>query len=245
MSNPVINKLDEYSQLENDTKGVMTISGTLTAFAILSIVLLLPAAISWNWAALGYFDRVNAITWIGAIAGLIFGLIICFTPKTAPFLSPLYAVCEGALLGGFSAILEMQFKGIVVQAVAATFLVTFIMFVLFKTKVIQVTRKFVTTILVATGAIALLYIVNLIMNLCGFHQLSQFLWSPSPLSIVVSLIFCAVAAFNLMLDFDNIERFSQYQAPKYMEWFCAFGLMVTVVWLYMELLRLLSKFSRR
>ena len=244
MSIPVLDRLDEYSNLENNTERVMTISGTLTAFALLSVVLLIPAVISWNWAALGFMDRVNIITMVGAIVGFILAIIICINPKNAPFLSPLYAVCEGALLGGLSAILEMQFRGIVMQAVAATFLVTFIMFTLFKTKVIQVTKKFVTTLLVATGSIALLYILNFIMNLCGFNQISQFLWSSSPLSILVSFLFCGVAAFNLILDFYNIEKFSEFKAPKYMEWFCAFGLMVTIVWLYIELLRLLSKFNR-
>ena len=245
MSNPVLNRLDEYTTLQDGSTKAMTVSGTLTVFALLSIVLLLPAIISWNWAALGFMDRVYSIAMVGSIAGFILALFICFNPKTAPFLSPLYAVCEGALLGGFSAILEMQIKGIVVQSVAATFLVALIMFVLFKTKVIQVTNKFVTALLVATGAIALLYIVNLIMNLCGFHQISQFLWTPSPLSIAVSFIFCGVAAFNLILDYYNIERYSEMNAPKYMEWFCAFGLMVTIVWLYIEIIRIISLFNRR
>lgn len=245
MSNPAINKLDEYSRLENDSNGVMSISGTITSFALLSLLLLLPAAITWNWAALGFFDRVTIFGWIGVIAGLILALIISFVPKTAPFLAPLYAVCEGAFLGGLSALFEMQFKGIVIQAVAATFAVTFVMAVLYKTNVIRVTEKFRSTIIAVTGAIALLYIVNLIMVLCGFNQISNFLWSNSPLSIGFSIIVCAVAAFNLLLDFDIIERFSQYNAPKYMDWYCGFALMVTLVWLYLEILRLLSKFSRR
>ncbi|MBQ7450093.1 Bax inhibitor-1/YccA family protein [bacterium] len=245
MSNPVMNKLDEYQHLENDTASVMTVSGTLTNFAILLILLLLPAAITWNWAALNYMDRVQAMTWIGAIAGFVLALIISFMPKSAPFLSPIYAVMEGMLVGGLSAVLEMSFKGIVVQAVSATLAVCFVMFALYKTGIIRATEKFRAVVISATLSIFLLYLVNLIMILFHFDALSNFLWSSNSLSITISVVICVVAALNLILDFDIIERYSQISAPKYMDWYCAFGLMVTIVWLYLEILRLLSKFSRR
>ncbi len=245
MSNPAINKLEEYTHLENDNSQVMTVSGTVTAFGLLGILLLLPAAITWNWAALGFMDRVQMLSWIGVIGGFILALIISFIPKTAPYLSPLYAVCEGAFIGGFSAILEMSFKGIVIQAVSATVAVVFVMALLYKFQIIRATKKFRAVIFSATLAIMLLYLVNLIMSLCGFHQLSQFLWSNSLVSIGVSVFFCIIAALNLILDFDIIERYSLYQAPKYMNWYCAFGLMLTVVWLYLEILRLLSKLRSR
>ena len=245
MSNPVINRLDEYQRLENDSSTVMTVSGTMTSFFILSLLLLLPAAITWNWAALHYMDRVYAMTTIGAVAGFILAIVLAFVPKLAPFLAPLYAICEGMLVGGLSAVFEMQFPGIVVQAVSATLAVCFVMFALYKTRIIKVTEKFRAVIISATLAIMLLYLVNLIMVLFHFNALSNFLWSSHPVSIAISIVICLVAAFNLILDFDIIERFSQYSAPKYMNWYCAFGLMVTVVWLYLEILRLLSKFSRR
>ncbi len=119
MSNPVINRLDEYQRLENDSNTVMTVSGTMTSFFILSLLLLLPAAITWNWAALHYMDRVYAMTTIGAVVGFILAIVLAFVPKLAPFLAPLYAVCEGMLVGGLSAVFEMQLPGIVVQAVSA------------------------------------------------------------------------------------------------------------------------------
>ena len=245
MSNPVINKLEEYTHLEGDSSREMTVSGTITNFGLLGVLVLLPAAITWSWAALGFMDRVNMLSWIGIFAGFVLALIISFVPKTAPFLSPLYAVCEGAFIGGLSAILEMSFKGIVVQAVSATVAVIFVMALLYKFQVIRATEKFRAVVISTTLAIALVYLVNLVMVLCGFHQISQFLWSNSLLSIGISVVVCAVAALNLILDFDMIERFSQYRVPKYMEWYCAFGLMVTVIWLYLEILRLLSKLRSR
>ena len=245
MSNPVINKLDEYQRLENDTTSVMTVSGVMTSFFILLVLLLIPAAITWNWAALQYMDRVYAMSWIGAIAGFIISLVIIFKPKTSPFLAPLYAVAEGMLVGGLSAVLEMSFKGIVIQAVSATLAVCFVMFALYKTRIIQVTEKLRAVVISATLAIGLLYLLNWFMIMFHYNALSNFLWSSSPLSIGVSVLICIVAAFNLILDFDIIERYSQISAPKYMEWYCSFGLMVTIVWLYLEILRLLSKFNRR
>lgn len=245
MSNPIINKLEEYQRLENDSNAVMTISGTMTNFFILFLLLLLPAAITWNWAALHYMDRVAMMSWIGVITGFILAIVLAFKPRLSPYLAPLYAVAEGMFIGGISAILEMQFQGIVIQAVSATFAVCLVMFALYKTKIIKVTEKLRAVVMSATLAIALLYIINLFMILFHFNALSNFLWSSHPLSIGISILVCLVAAYNLILDFDMIEGYSQISAPKYMDWYCAFGLMVTVVWLYLELLRLLSKFSRR
>lgn len=245
MSNPIINKLDDYQRLENDSNAIMTVSGTTTNFLILFVLLLLPAAITWNWAALHYMDRVVMMSWIGVITGFILGIVLLFKPKLSPFLAPLYAVAEGMFVGGLSAILEMQFPGIVIQAVCATLAVCLVMFALYKTRIIKATEKLRAVVISATLAIGLLYIINLVMILFHFNALSNFLWSSHPLSIGISIIICLVAAYNLILDFDIIERYSQISAPKYMDWYCAFGLMVTVVWLYFELLRLLSKFSRR
>ena len=245
MSNPVISRLDEYQKLDNDSNTVMTVSGTMTSFFVLSLLLLLPAAITWNWAALHFMDRVYAMTTIGAVVGFILAIVLAFVPKLAPFLSPLYAVCEGMLVGGLSAVFEMQLPGIVVQAVSATMAVCFVMFILYKTRIIKVTEKLRAVVLSATLAIGLLYIINIIMVLFHFNALSNFLWSSHPVSIGISIVICLIAAYNLILDFDIIERYSQISAPKYMNWYCAFGLMVTIVWLYLEILRLISKFSRR
>ena len=131
MSNPAINKLEEYQHFENDSNTVMTVSGATTNFFILAVLLLLPAAITWNWAALHYMDRVFAMTGIGSLAGLILALITIFKPKLSPYLAPLYAVAEGMAIGGLSAVFEIQFPGIVIQAVSATFVVVFVMLFLY------------------------------------------------------------------------------------------------------------------
>lgn len=245
MSNPIINRLDEYSRFDGENSTTMTPSGTMTNFFIMSILLIIPAAITWNWAALGFMDRVYGMTWAGIIIGLITAFIMIFNPKTSPYLAPVYAVAEGMYLGGLSAFFEMQFKGVVIQAVGATIAVSLTMFALYKFKVITVTEKFRATILTAVTAIFILYMANLILSLFGNHAIANLLWSNNPLAIGISAVICVVAALCLLLDFDRIERFAQYQAPKYMEWYCALGLMITLVWLYVEILRLVSLFSRR
>lgn len=245
MSNPIINRLDEYSRFEGENSTTMTPSGTMTNFFIMTVLLIIPALITWNWAALGFMDRVYGMTIVGVILGLISVLVMTFSPKTSPYLAPIYAVSEGMYLGGLSAVFEMQLKGIVIQAVGATIAVSLAMFALYKFKVITVTEKFRATILTAVTAIFILYMANLILGLFGNHVISNLLWSNTPLAIGISAVICVVAALCLLLDFDRIERFSQYQAPKYMEWYCAMGLMVTIVWLYVEILRLLSILNRR
>ena len=245
MSNPIINRLDEYSRLDSENSTTMSASGTMTNFFIMSILLIIPAAITWNWAALGFMDRVYGMIWIGIIVGLISVVIMSFKPNTSPYLAPIYAVSEGMYLGGLSVFFEMQIKGIVIQAVGATIAVSLAMFALYKSKLITVTEKFRATLLTAVTGIFILYMANLILSLFGNHTLSNLLWSNTPLAIGISAVICVVAALCLLLDFDRIERFSMYQAPKYMEWYCAMGLMVTIVWLYVEILRLLSILNRR
>ena len=245
MSNPVINRLDEYQHLENDSHTVMTVSGTTTNFFVLSLLLLLPAAITWNWAALHYMDRVMAMMGIGFIVGFILALITTFNPKLSPYLAPLYAVTEGMAIGGLSAIFEIRFPGIVIQAVSATFAVIFVMFFLYKTGIIKVTEKFRSTVIILTLSLMCLYLINLVLSIFGFTALANFLWSSHPVSIGISVFACIIASLNLLNDFDLIERYSQMSAPKYMNWYCAFALMITVVWLYIEILELIAKLNRR
>ena len=244
MSNPVIKRLDDY---ENggyeiiDEKSIMTVSGTMNAFFVLCILALLPALITWNWVGLGFTDRAQFMMILGVILGFIFCLIMCFRPKTSPYLAPLYAISEGMFLGGISAMFQMVYNGIVTQAIAVTFAVVFAMFALYKTGLIKVNEQFRFIVGTLTLSIAGIYLLSIITSLFGYNAISNFLWSSSPLSIAVSVGICIVAALNLSLDFDSIEYFSQNRAPSYMNWYCAMGLMVTIVWLYMEILRLLSK----
>jgi uncharacterized YccA/Bax inhibitor family protein len=157
--------------------------------------------------------------------------------------APIYAVLEGLFLGGISAIFEMSYPGIVIQAVALTFGTLFCLLAAYKSRLIKVTENFKLGIVAATGAICLIYLVSIIMGFFGASI--PMIHSSGPLGIGFSLFVVTIAALNLVLDFDFIERGSEMGAPKYMEWYGAFGLVVTLVWLYIEILRLLSKLRRR
>jgi uncharacterized YccA/Bax inhibitor family protein len=157
--------------------------------------------------------------------------------------APLYAACEGLVLGGISAFFEMQYPGIVMQAVALTFGTLLCLLLAYKFGLIRVTDKFRTGVIIATGAIALFYIVSMVL---GFFKIATpFMQGNSVWSIGFSLFVVGIASLNLVLDFDLVERGEEVGAPKYMEWYCAFALMVTLVWLYMEILRLLSMLRSR
>jgi uncharacterized YccA/Bax inhibitor family protein len=158
----------------------------------------------------------------------------------SPFLSPIEAICEGLVLGVISVYFEKIYPGIVVNAVLLTMCVLFCMLAAYKTGMLRATPKFKKVVILSTFAIALVYIVDLLMHTFGARGFS-FLGDSSGLGIVISLVIVAVAALNLIIDFDLIERGAQYGAPKYMEWYSSFALMVTLVWLYLEILRLLSK----
>jgi uncharacterized YccA/Bax inhibitor family protein len=178
----------------------------------------------------------------GLIGGLIFSLIAIFSPRKSVWAAPLYAVCEGLCLGALSAMFNAQTNGIVLQAVGLTFGVLFLMLLLYRTGAIKVTNKLRSGVIIATGAIALFYIVTWIASI---FTSQTFLHDASPLSIGISVFIVIIAALNFLLDFDFIDRGAQMAAPKYMEWYGAFGLMLTLVWLYLEILRLLSKVNQR
>lgn len=231
----------------------MTVQGTMNKALLMLVLVILGAAFTWK----GFFDAMPAegaenvalptsvITWmlIGGIGGFITSLIVIFAPKTSPYTAPIYAVLEGLFLGGISAFFAMQYSGIVMQAVGLTFITFFIMLTAYRTGLIKVTEKFRTIIIVATAAIALMYFVTFILGFFGVN--TGYIHGNGLLSIGISIAVIAIAALNLLLDFDFIDRASAQGAPKYMEWFGAFGLMVTLIWLYIEFLRLLSKLNSR
>jgi uncharacterized YccA/Bax inhibitor family protein len=231
----------------------MTVQGTMNKALLMLILVILGAAFTWK----GFFDAMPAegaenvalptsvITWmlIGGIGGFITSLIVIFAPKTSPYTAPIYAVLEGLFLGGISAFFAMQYSGIVMQAVGLTFITFFIMLTAYRTGLIKVTEKFRTIIIVATAAIALMYFVTFILGFFGVN--TGYIHGNGLLSIGISIAVIAIAALNLLLDFDFIDRASAQGAPKYMEWYGAFGLMVTLIWLYIEFLRLLSKLNSR
>jgi len=157
-------------------------------------------------------------------------------PRRAPISAPIYAVCEGLFLGGITAIFDRSYPGIAIQAVSLTFAVMFVMLLAYKSGIIRATRGFKLGVIAATGGIALVYLVNMVMSLF-FHTQMSFLYSSTPVGIGISLFIVVVAALNLIIDFDMIENAARVGAPKYMEWYGAFGLMVTLIWLYLEILR--------
>jgi len=175
----------------------------------------------------------------GAIGGLIAAIATIIKPNWSPVSAPIYSVFQGLFLGGISAALNLRFPGIAVQAVALTFGTLGVMLFMYKTGLIKVTEKLRTGIIAATLAVGLFYFVIMIISLFGGD--TSFYMGNSLLSIGISLVIVGIAAFNLLLDFDFIDKGAQMGAPKYMEWFGAFGLMVTLIWLYIEMLRLLSK----
>lgn len=223
---------------------VMTVEGTINKTLILFALMLAGAAFTWT-ALLSGGAFVFPLAIGSAIGAFIVGLVTCFRPKSAPITAPIYAVLEGLFLGAISALFQSMYNGIVVQAVALTLGVFGIMLTLYRTGLVKVTEQLKMGVIAATGAIALTYITSMVLRAFGNSVISEFLWSNSPLSIGVSLVIVGVAAFNLLLDFDVVEQGVARRAPKFMEWYASYGLMVTLVWLYLELLRLLAKLNRR
>lgn len=222
----------------------MTIGGAATATGVLFVLLLVGGAFGWSATKVSA-DTVEIPAWIiaPALAAFVLAIVSFFKPKIARFTSPFYAVLEGLFLGAISRAYEAQWDGLVLQAVLATAGVFAAMLFLYSTKVIKVTDRFRRVIIGATMGVAVLYLVALVARLFGGDL--AFINSPSAFGIIFSVVVAGVAAFNLALDFDMIERQANAGAPKYMEWYCALGLMVTIVWLYLELLRLLSKLRER
>ena len=225
--------------------GVMTERGTLNKFGLLMILVLASASFTWKAAAEG----VNVIPWtIGSlIGGVIVALVLAFKPAWASFLAPVYALVEGVFVGGISAYYNDAFSqiapNIVMQAVGITFGVVIAMFGLYHFGVIKATQKFKAIVFTATAGIAMFYLLAIVLRFFSIEM--PLIHSSGTWGIVFSLAVVAIAALNLILDFDMIEQGSAMGAPKYMEWYGAFGLLVTIVWLYIEILRLLSKFARR
>lgn len=242
-ANPALgeNTFREVSGFAGDT---MTVSGTVNKAGILLLLCVASAAWTWNrfWAT-GDPASVAPMMVVGGIGGFILALVTIFKKQWAGITSPLYALAQGALLGGISAMFEKRFPGIAFQAVLLTFGTLVAMLLAYRTGLIKVTEKFRLGVVAATGGIMLFYLAQFVLGFFGitFHTVN----SSSPIGIGFSLLVVGIAALNLVLDFDLIENGARYNAPKYMEWYSAFALMVTLIWLYLEMLRLLSKFRSR
>jgi len=248
-SNPVLR--------ENTFQGLfaegdrMTMSGTIAKTALLLLLAVVTGG--WTWHRFdtlaaagdvaGAMAAISPFMWGGLIVGFLLALASAFLRQWSGITAPLYAIAEGFALGGISAFMELRYPGIVLQAVMLTAGVLAVMLVLYRTRVIKVTDRFRTGVVAATGAIMLLYLADIGLRAFTSVQV-PFIHESGLLGIGFSLVVVGLAALNLTLDFDLIERGTQAGAPKYMEWYGAFALMVTLVWLYMEILRLLSKARR-
>ncbi len=215
----------------------MTVSGSIQKSALLIALCGASAWVAWGSSASGLLMPA------GLIAGLILCLIICFKPAMAPLLSPLYAIAEGVVLGTISSFFEARMQGIVLQTLCLTGGVFCAMLGAYQMRLIRPTKTFYSVVVGATAGIFLTYLVSLVAGLFGAHF--SFISGNGPFSILFSVFVCGIAALNLIIDFAVIEEGAAAGAPKYMEWYSAFGLLVTLVWLYLEILRLLGKVRSR
>ena len=219
----------------------MTVMGTVNKSYLMLVILILTSAWVWNKSMAG--EAVGFYLIGGAIGGLILAIATIFKKEWAPATAPLYAAVEGLFIGGISALVEARFPGIVIQAVALTFGTLFCLLMAYRSGLIKATENFKLGVAAATGGIFLVYLVTMILGMFGVGI--PFIHDSGPVGILFSLFVVVIAALNLVLDFDFIEHGAEAGAPKYMEWFAAFGLMVTLVWLYLEILRLLMKLQSR
>jgi uncharacterized YccA/Bax inhibitor family protein len=227
-----------------DASARMSLSGTVNKTGILLLCAVATAAWTWN-----QFMQTHDLSFagpavlVGAFGGFIIGMVTIFKKEWSPITSPIYALLEGLALGGLSAVFELRYPGIAMEAVALTFGTLFVMLLAYKSGLIKVTQKFRMGVVAATGAIFVFYMIQLLLSLFGIQFAT--INGAGPIGIAISLVIVAVAALNLVLDFDFVEQGVAAGAPRYMEWYAAFGIIVTLVWLYLEFLRLLSKFRSR
>lgn len=244
--NPALNEKTFRQTITTYQDGsTMTVNGTLNKFGILFLLVLAAASFTWKAAAEGK----AVLPWVigSAVAGLIVAIAITFKQQWASFLAPVYALLEGVFVGGISAYYNDAFAkiapNIIMQAVGITFGVVIAMFFLYRFRVIKVTQKFKSILLTATAGIAIFYLLSFVLSFFNINM--PLIHDNTMWGIGFSLVVVAVASLNLLLDFDMIEKGSAMGAPKYMEWYGSFALLVTIVWLYIEILRLLSKLANR
>ena len=223
---------------------VMTARGAMSATLMLAVVMLAAAVVGWGQVATSPDGAVALPGWLfaAAIGGMVAALVATFKPAWARVLAPVYAVLQGLVVGAISKVYNVAYDGIVLQAVGATMGVFLVMLALYRTRVLRVTSTFRRVIVGATLGIMVFYLVALVASLFGAEIVPS---GSGAFSIGFSLVVAAIAAFNLALDFDFIEQAERAGAPKHMEWFAALGLLVTIVWLYLEILRLLAKLRDR
>ena len=243
MANPTLSeKTFIKSAREGIGQGKMTVQGTVNKIILLGGTVIATAAASWFFFASNP-ALIMPLAIGGAIAGFVIALILAFKQHLAPTLAPLYAIVEGVFVGAITLVFESMYPGIGLSAVLLTFAILAGMVGLYKAGVIRATPTFKRTIMAATAGVAIFYLVAMVLRMFSIEM--PLIYDNSWFGIGFSLFVVGLAAFNLVLDLDMIEQGAEYGAPKYMEWYCAFGMIVTIVWLYIEVLRLLSKLSSR
>jgi len=241
-ANPALNsQVFEAVPYYGENTQAMTIQGAVNRAGVLLGAVVLSA--SWSWHVFVIGGNFAPYLWGGLLGGFVLALITIFKKSAAPITAPLYAIAEGLFLGAISAAFEQQFGGIVFQAVFLTFGVLTAMLLTYTSRLIQPTEKFKLGVAAATGGICLFYLVSILLGFFGIGV--PLIHGSGPLGIAISVFIVVIAALNLVLDFDFIKNGAAAAAPKYMEWYAAFALLVTLVWLYLEILRLLAKLQRR
>lgn len=248
-SNPIF-KNDAFSDTTSYsiTEAPMTVSGTMSKLLMLFAILMVAAFFVYYQFALHHYDFVNILGIAGVIVGFISAIICVFKHDLTPYVAPVYAFAQGLAMSFISCYLEKEYNGIVSQAIGITLIIVFVMAVLFKAGVIKATEKLRSVIFAATVTIGVFYLIVFIMSMFG-HLIPYFdpntVYYYSPIAIVINVAIALVAALNLILDFDFIEKGAQKCLPAVYEWYGAFGLLVTVIWLYIEILKLLSRLRKR
>ena len=224
--------------------GAMTLNGTINKTGLLLLLAVITAAFAWNQVEITAEGMTGGLyVWGGLIGGFILAMVTVFKKQWAPVTAPMYALVEGFFLGGISAVFEARYPGIAFQAVLLTFGTLFALLMAYRSGLIKATENFKLGVVAATGGIALVYLATIVLGFFGINI--PMIHGNGIVGIGFSLFVVVIAALNLVLDFDFIETGVERGAPKYMEWYGAFGLMVTLVWLYIEFLRLLSKLQSR
>jgi uncharacterized YccA/Bax inhibitor family protein len=243
-SNPALGRDAFRTEAATSFGDSMTISGTVNKTGILLLCTVATAAWTWNrLMEAPSAETIGPAILIGGIGGLVLAIVTIFKKEWSPVTAPIYALLEGLVLGGVSGMLELRYPGIAIQAVSLTFGTLVVLLLAYRSGVIRVTEKFRLGVVAATGGIFLFYVVSFVLGFFGIHF--SLIQGSGALGIGFSVFVVIIAALNLVLDFDLIESGARGGAPKYMEWYGAFALMITLIWLYFEILRLLSKMRER
>ena len=247
--NPTLSEKIFNTTVADQNQGVMTARGAMNKFGFLFFMVIASAGFTWHLFDQGKVQLMMPLMLTGIIGGLIVAIVITFKQSWAGYLAPLYGLLEGLFLGAISAMLNAAFAekypGLIMNAIGLTLGVGVAMFLLFNFRIIRATERFKSVVFTATLGIAMFYLIMWVLRLFGVEMEVMSINNGSLLGIGISLFVVVIAALNLIIDFDMIEKGAEMGAPKYMEWYCAFALMVTIVWMYIEMLKLLSRLNSR